>query len=84
MALVASPIFSILGSKLFVVNNEKVFCVLFFCGFCEVERSGDDDFVVYDHDLIVRDGVGRIDSCRNAGIGQEISGGVFVGLLASV
>ncbi len=78
------PIVSISGSEFPVVDNKKVFCVLFFCGFCEIERSGYDDFVIYDHDHVVCNGMDAVDSGENAGIGEEIGGGVFVGLLASV
>jgi hypothetical protein len=81
---VASPVFNISGRKLFVMNNEMVLCILLFCGLCEIERSGNDDFVVYDRDLVMSYGVGCIDFGRNAGVDQEVGGRVLLGPLTLV
>jgi hypothetical protein len=73
MCLVNSPVREKSGGEIHVLHDQDIFCICLFGGFSEVERSREDELIVDDHDLVVRNCVGRVNVSLDPGVRQEVS-----------
>lgn len=78
------PIGQILLGDLPIANHQQILGIRLFRSRREVEGAGDDHLAVEDHDLVVGDGVFRVDSRGHAAIVQEVGHGILPGFLAVV
>ena len=56
-----------------IINDHKVLGVLLLRRLGEIEGAGDDGVRIDDHDLVVSNGMGRVDEGDDAGMGNEVS-----------
>ena len=78
------PVVDIWFGQVFGFNDQNVFSVPLLRSPGEVKGPGYHRLSVYDHDLVMGDGMGRINIGRNSHISQEGSRCVFLGSLALV
>jgi hypothetical protein len=78
------PVLAILIRQCLVPDDQHILRVLFLGGLGEIERPGDDELLIYDHDLVVGDGMLRVNHGWHPLVGQEVSRGVFFAALALV
>ena len=74
---VCLPVLGILRCQRRTSCYLDVLRILLLGGLGVIERAADDDFPIDDDDLIVRNRMLGIDQGGNAGVGQEVGGGVF-------
>ena len=84
MCGVFAPVIGVLPSQFRAAQNEQVFGVVFFGGRCEIEGAGDNGLAVHDHDLVVRDGVLRVNQRGDAFMRQKIGRRILGGHVAFV
>ena len=65
------PVFYVTKCKLFVADSEQIPPVALLGCFGKVKGSGNHNFIVGDHHLVMRNGMRGIDLGRNAGIGKS-------------
>jgi len=70
--------------RLVALHDQQVFGIPLFGRLGEVEGAGDQGAAVDDHDLVVGNGMGRVDKGGDAGMGDEVCRGVFLPALAPV
>jgi hypothetical protein len=68
------PVLRVLRGQSWIPNDQQVLGVLLLGRLGEVEASRDDDLAVDNHDLVMRDGVYRVDLGRHLLIRQEVGG----------
>ena len=78
------PVLNVLGRDRGVVNNDQVLRVMLFCGLGEIERARDHRLAIYNHDLVVRNGVKGINQDRHVSVLQEGCSGVTLMEIALV
>lgn len=78
------PVVYIGPGQVFGFDDQEVFSILLLSRPGEVKRPGDNRLSVDNHNLIVGDGMGRINIGRDANVSQEGGGGVFLGPLAFI
>ena len=66
----------VLRRQFLSLPKQKIFSILFFGRFREIERPGQDRLPVNDHDLVVSNRMPRINEGRNAGMNQERRRGI--------
>lgn len=66
------------------LEDLQVLGILLLRGPGKIEGTGDQGAAVDDDDLVVGDGVGRVDKGGDAGMGDKVSRGVFLSALAPV
>src|SRR5581483_7332124 len=84
MFLVTMPIIRVLACQRFVVNDNQILRVLLLGCLCKIKRAGEDRLTTNDHHLVMSDGVLRVNIGWNAGMGDKISGSIFLPPLAFI
>jgi hypothetical protein len=66
------------------LHDQQVFCIFLFCGLGKIEGAGNQGAAVYNDNLVVGNGMDRVDIGRNARMGDKVCRGVLCFTLASV
>lgn len=78
------PISQVEVGQVFAFDDQQIFGVFLLGSFRKVVASGNKNFLINDHNLVMGDGMGRVNIGGNAGIGQKRGRGIFLFALALV
>ena len=78
------PVLSVPLGQLPIVEDQKIFRVSFLRRPCEIKRSGNDDFSINDHDLIMGNGMLSINLGLDPRIQKEVRRRIFIPLLLTL
>ena len=78
------PVLKILSGQSGVMDDKEILCIAILSGLCEIETPRDECRPVYNHDLVVSNGMLGINERLDSSMREKVGRRVFFGSLAFI